>query len=168
MQASITYDDAKLQQLFAELEPKRRLQTMRAAFRREANAIRKAAINNLRADGPRSSRAMEKGIRAIVYKRTAGFRVTVGTGKNDAGMYTNRRGLKKPVLMWAEIGTDRRNTRTRSRVFTRSRKGHYTGQMRRYGFMRRTREQVADKVTEELRQEIVNQTIKASKKYGCK
>lgn len=99
MARSVAYDDRNLQQLFAELEPKRRLQAIKGGFRREANKVRKTAINNLR-NSVRSNKDLEKGVRAIVFKRKAGFRVTVGTkkagknGKGEAGFHTNRQGLK--------------------------------------------------------------------------
>ena len=44
----INYDDRNLQQLFTELTPKRRLQALRCGFRKEANRVRKTAVNNLR------------------------------------------------------------------------------------------------------------------------
>ena len=110
MATSIDYDDRDLQRLFAELEPKRRVQALKGGFRREANQVRKTAINNLRSS-INSSKDLEKGVRAIVFKRKAGFRVTVGTkrankttGKGEAGFHTNRQGLKKPILIWAEGG----------------------------------------------------------------
>ena len=78
MATSIDYDDRDLQRLFAELEPKRRVQALKGGFRREANQVRKTAINNLRSS-INSSKDLEKGVRAIVFKRKAGFRVTVGT-----------------------------------------------------------------------------------------
>ena len=97
MARTIDYNDENLQRLFAELEPKRRLQAIKGGFRREANQVRKTAINNLRSS-IQSSKDLEKGVRAIVFKRKAGFRVTVGTkragknGKGEAGFHT----LKSP------------------------------------------------------------------------
>lgn len=98
MARDIDYDDRNLQQLFADLEPKRRLQAVKGGFRKEANRVRKTAINNLRSS-IRTDKDLEKGVRAIVFKRKAGFRVTVGTkkagknGKGEAGFHTNRQGL---------------------------------------------------------------------------
>ena len=80
MARDIDYDDRNLQQLFADLEPKRRLQAVKGGFRKEANRVRKTAINNLRSS-IRTDKDLEKGVRAIVFKRKAGFRVTVGTKK---------------------------------------------------------------------------------------
>ena len=72
MARTIDYDDKNLQRLFAELEPKRRLQAIKGGFRREANQVRKTAINNLRSS-IQSNKDLEKGVRAIVFKRSLLF-----------------------------------------------------------------------------------------------
>lgn len=168
------YDDTQLQKLFTEMDVKHRKRALKGAFRREANQVRRTAINNLRSS-LHSNRDLEKGIRAIVFKKVAGFRVTIGTkkanrktGKGEKGMHINRQGLKKPVLIWAEGGTEQRKTKTKTRVFVRERRGHNTGHMKRYGFMRKTQTDVRDKVTADLRNEIVESVTKTANKYGCK
>lgn len=168
------YDDTQLQKLFTDMDVKHRKRALKGAFKREANQVRKTAINNLRSS-LHSNRDLEKGIRAIVFKDKAGFRVTIGTkkanrktGKGEKGMHLNRQGLKKPVLIWAEGGTEQRRTKTKTKVFVRERKGHNTGRMKRYGFMRKTKTDVADKVTEDLRNEITKSIEKTASKYGCK
>ena len=164
------YDDTQLQKLFIEMDVKHRKRALKGAFRREANQVRRTAINNLRLWFD-----VGKGIRAIVFKKAAGFRVTIGTkkanrktGKGEKGMHINRQGLKKPVLIWAEGGTEQRKTKTKTRVFVRERRGHNTGRMKRYGFMRKTQTDVRDKVTADLRNEIVESVTKTANKYGCK
>lgn len=168
------YDDTQLQKLFTEMDVKHRKRALKGAFRKEANQVRRTAINNLRSS-LHSNRDLEKGIRAIVFKKAAGFRVTIGTkkanrktGKGEKGMHINRQGLKKPVLIWAEGGTEQRKTKTKTRVFVRGRRGHNTGRMKRYGFMRKTQTDVRDKVTADLRNEIVESVTKTANKYGCK
>ena len=168
------YDDTQLQKLFTEMDVKHRKRALKGAFRREANQVRRTAINNLRSS-LHSNRDLEKGIRAIVFKKAAGFRVTIGTkkanrktGKGEKGMHINRQGLKKPVLIWAEGGTEQRKTKTKTRVFVRERRCHNTGRMKRYGFMRKTQTDVRDKVTADLRNEIVESVTKTANKYGCK
>lgn len=170
----ITYDDTNLQRLFAEMEPKRRVQALKGAFRKEANAMRKAAVANLR-QSIRSDKDLEKGVRALVFKRKAGFRVTVGTkaaskktGKGEAGFHTNRRGLKKPVLIWAELGTKKRSTKTRTRISTRKRRGHNTGQMDSYAFIGKARDQMAPTATENIHRAFRENVQRIAKKYGCK
>ena len=159
----IYYDDKKLQHMFRDLSPEHRLKAFRSAFRRQANKVRKVAVNNVRAS-LRSDRDLERGVRALVFKRkAAGFRVTVGTKRNkksgkEYGMHTNRQGLKKPVLIWADKGPKWRKTNKgkRSRGF-----------MRRYGFIQKTKEDVEGSVTEELRREIIESVHKIAEKYGC-
>ena len=176
MARNIDYDDRNLQQLFADLEPKRRLQAIKGGFRKEANRVRKTAINNLRSS-IRTDKDLEKGVRAIVFKRAAGFRVTVGTkkagknGKGEAGFHTNRQGLKKPILIWAEDGTEERRTKpkqgTRRRA-ARLRASHRTGRMKRYGFMAQTLSGVRDTVTANIHEMVTENVQKVAKKYGCK
>ena len=176
MARDIDYDDRNLQQLFADLEPKRRLQAVKGGFRKEANRVRKTAINNLRSS-IRTDKDLEKGVRAIVFKRKAGFRVTVGTkkagknGKGEAGFHTNRQGLKKPILIWAEDGTEERKTKpkqgTRRRA-ARLRASHRTGRMKRYGFMAQTLSSVRDTVTVNIHEMVTENVQKVAKKYGCK
>lgn len=101
MAATLGYDDGNLQRLFAELEPKRRTQALKGGFRKTGRPSTQKAVGNLRAS-IRTDKDLEKGVRAVVFKRTAGFRVTIGTkkagknGKGEAGMHTNRQGLKSP------------------------------------------------------------------------
>lgn len=169
----VRYDDSKLRGLFSEMDVKLRLKSLKGAFRREANKVRRIAINNLRADLD-SNRDLEKGIRAIVFKRQAGFRVTVGTkranknGKGERGFHVNRQGLKKPVLIWAENGTKERTTKTKTKVYIRARKRHSTGRMKRYGFMRQTQTDVRESVENDLRNEIRENVVRIANKYGCK
>jgi hypothetical protein len=173
MQAELSYDDDNLQRLFAEMDTKQRLQALKGAFRREANQVRKTAINNLRGS-IRSDRDLESGVRAVVFKRKAGFRVTIGTkkaskaGGKEYGFHKNRQGLKKPILIWAEEGTEQRKTKTATKIFVRSRKGHNTGRMKRYGFMRQTRDDVGETVTQNLHTELTKSVERIAKKYGCK
>ena len=177
MARDISYDDSNLQRLFVELEPKRRLRAIKGSFRQEANHVRKVAINNLRSSGLRTDKDLERGVRSVVFKRAAGFRVTIGTkkagknGKGEAGFHTNRRGLKKPILIWAEEGTEERRTKSKQgsrRRAARLRSSHRTGRMKRYGFMAQTLSSVRDTVTASLRDTILENVQSAAKKYGCK
>lgn len=165
----ITYDDSNLWKLFEDLSEKRRKTALRSAFTQAATKVRKGAIENLKGSGIRVDRDLEKGIRRLVYKDTLGFRVTIGTtnGKKASGFHTNRRGEKKPVLLWAEGGTKGRYTKTKTKFFKRLRKGHYTGRMRAYEFMLKTKNQFKDKVTSELHDAIITKIQQTAKKYGC-
>lgn len=171
---TISYDDSELQRLFAAMEPAQRLKALRGAFRRLASGVRRTAVNNLRGS-LRSNKDLERGIRTVVFKKTAGFQVTIGSkvrrgGKStwtEFSMHTNSKSKSKPVLIWAEEGTEARRTKSCTKIFARSRKGHSTGRMRRYGFMRQTSEQVRGSVTESLHTEIVKSVKKTAAKYGC-
>lgn len=180
MGTGIDYDDKELQRLFAELDQKRRVQALKGGFRREANQVRKTAINNLRGK-IRSSKDLEKGVRAIVFKRKAGFRVTIGTrraskGKGEAGFHKNRQGLKKPILIWAEGGAAEGGTKDREtkpkqgtrRRAARLRQQHSTGRMRRYGFMEQTLNSVRDTVTQDIHAMVLDNVTKVAEKYGCR
>ena len=175
MSGTVEYDDGNLQRLFAELEPKRRAQALRGGFRKAANNVRKKAVANLRSSSIRTDKDLEKGIRSSVFKRKAGFKVTIGTkkagknGKGESGMHLNRRGLKKPVLIWAEMGTAQRTTKSSGgRRAARYRSAHNTGRMPRYGFMEKTRDQVRDTVTEDTHRQVAENVLRIAKKYGCK
>ena len=178
------YDDTELRKLFKEMDPEHRFKALKGAFRREANMVRKVAVNNLRSSGLRSADAedMDKGIRAIVYSKSPGFEVTVKPKKKKGrafGFHKNRQGLDKPVLMWAEAGTEMRKTKGRKSknkgskslikimAFGLKRKGHSTGRMKRYGFLRKTNASVAHTVTHDLHKEIVTNVVKTAKKYLC-
>lgn len=168
----ISFDDSRLFKAFEELEPKRRLQAIRGGIRKTGNRVRKKAVSNLRSTGIRTSRDLERGVRLVVYrKKAAGFRVTVGTKKGSGrkkaqGYHTNRRGLQKPVLIWWEGGTGRRFTKSKTRVFTRKKKGHYTGIIKPRLFMEQTLAQTRDSVTNEMHDMIRESVQKVIRKYG--
>ncbi len=179
MAATIEYDDTNLQKLFEALTPKQRMVAMRRAFRREANRVRKTAVNNMR-NSINADKDIERGIRATVFKQVAGFRVTIGTkkanrmGKGERGYYISRkrRGKEeatgKPVLIWAEEGTGSRQTRGRISFRSwKARKAHATGRMKRYGFMRKTLDETRNSVTDNLHNALITSITKAAKKYGC-
>ena len=79
MSNDIYYDDSQLMRLFEALSPQARLKAMRGAFLNSAKELRKVAVANFRSSGIKTSRDSERGIRAVRYKRTLGYRVTVGT-----------------------------------------------------------------------------------------
>ncbi|MDE6380670.1 MAG: hypothetical protein K2L11_09370 [Muribaculaceae bacterium] len=169
----IEFDTDKLSKALMELEPKRRMQAMKGAFRKAANKVKKQAAANLRQTGIHNASALGKGIRSAVWKKKAGFRVTIGTkkGKVAKGWHTNRRGQTLPILIWMEKGTKKegtedRQTKTKTKVFKRKRKGHPTGRIKPYGFMDKTKSEMKDKITDELRLAMEENIMKALKKYG--
>lgn len=187
----ITYDDSKLEKFFADLDPKQRKSALKGCMRRSAGKVRKQAVSNLRSCTTRkgtainSNRELERGIRAIVYKKKAvGFRVTVGPGRGGRGYYKTKgykkaydkafkksgdekkaheaaKGKMKPVLIWMENGTKARSTRS----WPRSRR-HSTGTLRSYGFIKKTEDQMKGRITEVVRDSIREYMTKLIKKYG--
>lgn len=182
----MTYNDTNLRRLFDALSPKERRKALTAAFRREARKVRRVAVQNLRA-GVRSNSGLERGIRASVFRRAAGFKVTIGSKKEctrrgrtrsvwtGMSFHRNRRGLEKPVLIWLEAGTARRSTVTaywkpkaRFRADGRWRMtGNDRGAVRAVRFMERTADQCRSSVTDSLHGEIVSQLEKLAQRYGC-
>lgn len=165
----LTYDDSQLREMYEALDEKQRLKAMRGAFRSEANRFRKAAIQHVRGS-IRTDKDLEKGVRSIVYKQSLGFRVTVGTAGKTKGYHLNRQGLLKPVLLWAEDGTVSRYTKNGGGRFhraSRKRKVHYTGRMKAYLFIDKTRRDLESSVTENLHQSIRKYVANTAKRYGC-
>lgn len=161
------YDDTRLMQMFSELEPKQRNRALRNGFRAAARTVRKLAIANLRASGLRSNRDVEKGIRCLVYRKVAGFRVTVGTKRSKRTDYSTmsageakalrRKKRLSVVPLWAETGTERRETK----------KGQRRGGTRQYDYMTKTKAAAASTVEPVLKQNIVDYVEKTARKYGC-
>lgn len=173
LDTDFVYDDRDLQRLYEDLQPKRRLQALKGAFRKEAKVVRKSVIKHLR-NSVKSNADLEKGVRSLSLKKKAGFRVTIGTklakknGKGEAGFHANRQGLKKPVLIWVDAGTKTRKTKSNGRRrFSRKRAAHSTGQMRAHYIISKAMEDVKDTVTRDLHQAIIEEIQRVSKKYGC-
>ncbi len=151
--------------------------SVKRAYRREADRARKIAVNALRVSGLRvegDASDWEKGIRAHVYSRGGGFLITVKArganrhGRGEKGMHKNRAGVKKPVLMWAEEGTAARKTKSRTRVFIRKRRGHGTGRMPGYGFLDKAAPDMYRSVEAGLLPEIESAVDKVARKAGIK
>lgn len=178
--ADIQYDDSNLYRLFEQLDYKVRRKALKGAFQRAANKVKRTAIANLRGTGINHAGELSRGIRAVVFKRQAGFRVTVGTkkgkkgGKGERGMYMTRNQGKKPVLIWVEEGTVSRRVKTKTRIRVKGpgdkwfTAGYGRGRMPHYGFMAKTASQVKGSVTDMLHKEIIDNINRVAKKYGCK
>lgn len=191
------YDDRKLQELFRDMDEKHRLKALKGAFRTEGNKVRKIAARILRTK-MKSNRKLEACIRVVVSKRKPQFTVTVspkgratrsgkyGRGRQIKGYYTNHRGLPVPVLVWAELGTKPRYTKstegnrggwlpswirdplTGKRLRSHATNKAYRGKMPAMGFMARTKVLAAPQVTDGLHEAVRAYTVKTAKKYGCK
>ena len=108
-------------QLVRELSPKQMRNALKRSYRSETKTVVGIAQRYLRQTGMtvRGDRSdWEKGIRGHIYSRGGGFLVTVkahraslkqmSQGHPGLSMHKNRRGWYKPVLMWAEEGTQPR------------------------------------------------------------
>lgn len=173
------YDDEQLWAMFDALEPRRRTQALKGAMRRTAGLVRRRAVGILRRRVRVSDRSLEKGVRAVVWRRKAGFRVTVGTSraKGGAGFYKNAqnrrpgsRGRAMPVLIWLEDGTAMRPARrTIAGKLRASRglRGSTRGRLTPRRFMDEARRQSETPVTSDLHRQIVENINRIAKKYGC-
>ena len=158
-------------ELSKQLEPKQIRNALKRAYRAEAKkavdvARQSLASSRLKVKG--NTADWKKGIRSHIYSRGGGFMVTVKAraGKNEKGMHVNRKGIKKPVLMWAEEGTTWRKTRSRSKFFVRKRKGHNTGKMPAYGFLKRAEPMMYNTVEQDLFPEVEKAVRKVAAKAG--
>ena len=184
MANDIDYDDSNLMKMFEELSPAKRVKALKHAFRRAGGQVKKRACSNLQAAlksarSNESARTLKRGIQVIVFKKKAGFRVTIGSrasytnakGKKvkEVGMHVNRRGQHKPVLVWLEGGTAERYSRVTRRDGKRTlQKKGYRGFVRATHFMHDTRNQMEGPITSEVRQAVIQAVTKTAKKYGCR
>ncbi|MGI6233401.1 MAG: hypothetical protein ACOYJF_11255 [Prevotella sp.] len=153
--------------IYKALSLKDQRKALRGAMRREANRLKKQAAENMATSGLGSgtNQKLSKGIRTRVYpsRYGAGFMLSVKP-RRKKGFHKNRQGLEKPVLMWAEEGTNPR--KTKGSFFSRKGKGHVTGRMRRYGFLRKTEQQAGQTVEQNLFRDFQDNLNKAARKQG--
>lgn len=157
MARCIEYNADKFNRLLDALSEKERLRAMKRGMRRMATKLRRAAIAEMPKNW-RSNKALIKGVQIGIFKRKAGFRVHVAANKaTKKGMYLNRFGLLKPVLLWGEDGTEPRFTR-RSKASR--------GKMAAELFLVKARDAVASDLPELYRAEMMNQLSREALKYG--
>lgn len=166
---TISFDASRFEAMYGQLTERRRIQALKATYWRLGTMLRAEAVRLLR-QGMGSSRELEKGVRLLVFKKKAGFRCTVGTRiKRDKktkriirtwGYHTNRRGLEKPVLIWAEEGTDERYQKERAG-------GRYTGRMPALEFLARARDNMSGTINDRVRDELMTATARIARRYGC-
>lgn len=144
------------------LTGKERYKAVRAAMRREGNRVRKVAIADLHSCGLRVGPAADKNIRIWVFMKACGFIITVAPkrGMKEAVMYLTARGLKKPVLMWSNMGTVERKT------FRGTRLGHSTGIMPATHFMDRADRLAPGLVKPRVLQDLQQGLTKIARKSG--
>ena len=156
----ITVTDLELgfKDFFKDLSPSAVSASVRDAMQRVADKVRQKAIGRLHSHSDfRPSSSIDAGIRTVLFSKIFGFKVTVKPKQGTSvGYYRNRQGKLKPVLAWAETGTDPRRTR----------RGSYNrGKMKAYPFMP-TEEEMASVVETDMWQEIEKAVENAAKKNG--
>lgn len=170
-------DMSNFMSMIDALSEKERVKALKSALRKAGNKVKERAISNLRKE-VHSSRKLEKGIKVKVWKKTAGFRVTVGEGFYKSTRFTggktqiiiNREVYDRevPVLMWLETGTKQRSMRRGSKYAKYFRHKQNTGKLREYGYMARAQEQMSGEVTSHLQDSIEIVITGIAKKHGCK
>lgn len=159
-------------EFLAQLGGREHRRALRGPARKVGNKVRKVAVSNLHSSGLKVGPAADSNIRLQVYSRRLGFAVSVaarGSKKQrEAVMYTNSRGLKKPVLMWAESGTAARRTKDRTKFFVRLRRGHSTGAMQAYGFLAAAERSGVGIVERDFLGEVEKSAMRVARKAGLK
>lgn len=144
--------------------------SLKAAYRRCGNLIRNVAYTDLQSKSIRNASKMKRLIRVYVYPRGGGFMITVKPhGKQ--GYYTNHAGFQKPVLMWAQDGTEEREPRRDAGFVARFNDGNFRpvkhmGMERVYNFLKGAEQQGSGIIERELPSEIEHAAIKRMEKEG--
>ena len=190
------YTGNEWQHLLKQMDGKEIKKSLRNAIRAEAKKAQKIAqdklaTSELQVQG--NTADWKKGIRTYIYNpnKATGFMVTVKaraanrrTGKVEKSMHQNRKGFKKPVLMWAEEGTQPRkrggkrvksdNAHNAAKAKGRiggawqyiRRKGIPTGRMRPYRFLEGAAPEMFQAVETGLTPEIEKAVENVAKKCG--
>lgn len=121
--------EQKCEQLFHELSPRERMNTMRNTMGKVSRDIRRMAVNDLKSlsystkprykKGPAgrgNAKALRRNIVLTVYRRAVGFNVSVLSRKAKKGGktavdHTNRWGRNVPAAFWLNHGTKRQPAR---------------------------------------------------------
>ena len=169
------YTGKEWTQLIKEMTPKQLRSSLKRTYRAEAKqalVIARRYLHSSGLDVQGNYADWDKGIRSHIYSRGGGFLLTVKArgatrkGTGEKSMHVNRRGIKKPVLMWAEEGTKYRKTKSKTKFFVRKRKGHVTGRMKAYGFMEKAAPEMFRSVEEGLSRELGIAVEKVARKCG--
>lgn len=190
------YTGSEWTQLAKELSPRQMRNALKRSYRTEAKkalavARRKLHKSGLHVEGNKAD--WDKGIRSHIYSKGGGFMLTVKArranhnGKGEKSMHQNRKGFKKPILMWAEEGTQKRQAKSKGWHYEqtgswklwarhgtaykpRKRKVRYgglnRGQMGAYGFLEKATPEMYQVVEADLGVEVGAAVEKVAKKCG--
>lgn len=169
---AITYEDRAFYDLLQVFDRRMLKNALKKTYRAEVKKMREIGLRNLRSSGLKVSSDLEKGLRGYVYSRGGGFLVSVKArkanknGKGEKGMHLTRRGVKKPILMWAEEGTPMRRTLSATAKSRKLRKAHSTGAMRGYKFLEQSEDDMYKTAEEDLANELEKSVNFYAQKYG--
>lgn len=179
--------------LLQQMNPRQLRNAVKSAYRKIAKKNIEVAKGYLGASGLGGDMvALGKTIRPWIYSRGGGFLITVNArrgkanGKGEKGMYKTSRGAKKPILMWAEDGTEERQSGGNvSYVYTgnvkwgsrhgnayklRKKKvrsgGRKRGKMPAYKFLEKAEAEMTRVTEESLMPEVEAAVYNAAKKAG--
>ena len=184
-----------LNELMKGLSPRELRKGLKSGYRKTAKMARKVALkylhrSSLQVKGNKED--LDKGLRAYIYSKGGGFMLTVNArranknGNGEKGMHENRRGKKKPVLMWAEDGTTTRKAKgdysyewsgswklwsRHGGAFRPKKRRKYTsgqdrGEMPAYKFLEKATPEATMVVEQELGNQIKEGVEKVAKKSG--
>lgn len=116
-------------EMWSALDLREQRKALKSAYRTVGKKVRDIARAELRAAGFKThgSEPLENSIYTWVYSKGGGFKVTAKPRRNK-GMHKNSRGIIKPIA-WFLLGTKERKTKTQTKWFIRTRKGHSTGRI---------------------------------------
>jgi len=186
-------DGKDLATLAKELTPRQLRNALKRSYRAEAKKVlgiarRHLHASKLKVKGNKSD--WDKGIRSHIYSKGGGFLITVKAhrsnlkGEGEKSMHENRKGFKKPILMWAEEGTNyrqrggkkvrvkhgiygtHRSGKTRYWTETIRKNGIPTKRMPAYRFLDKATPEMNSTVETDLGKEVGVAVEKVAKKCG--
>lgn len=186
-------DGKDLATLAKELTPRQLRNALKRSYRAEAKKVlgiarRHLHASKLKVKGNKSD--WDKGIRSHIYSKGGGFLITVKAhrsnlkGEGEKSMHENRKGFKKPILMWAEEGTNyrqrggkkvrvkhgiygtHRSGKTRYWTETIRKNGIPTKRMPAYRFLDKATPEMNSTVETDLGKEVGVAVDKVAKKCG--
>ena len=195
MSSIYEYTGTEWKELYKEFDARKMKNTLKRAYRKVGGEARKIAVAQLGRSGLNvlgNKSDWNKGIRLHIYSKGGGFMLTVKerhskNSANEKSMHKNRRGFKKPILMWAEDGTDERFAKaTKFRYewsgsdklfarhgtqYKRRKKkiplnGLKRGRMPEYGFLEKSEGEMFRLVERNLGHEVETATYNIAKKAG--
>jgi hypothetical protein len=160
--------------LWDALSTKEQRNSLKVANRKAAKKtlqIAKEELNGAKF-GKGTRQPLSNGLRSRVYSRGGGFMITTKPYKTK-GFHINRQGLEKPILMWLtdgadgkSAGTKGRYTKSRTKVFARKRKGHYTGVIKSDPYLTRAESRATPIVEESIYNDLRENVEKRLRQKG--